>query len=552
LSTAADLLWYARNLRNVSRLVHRPLTPGAGHDLIRRLMETREERFLASAARYIYGHSRSPYLPLLRLAGCDYADLAAMVHQKGLERTLEALRDEGVWFSFEQFKGRQEVTRGGRMFRFAEGDFDNPFLRAGFQTTTGGSRSRGSPISIGLKFLEENFVPAIFLGLTALQVADLPTVLWSGGVGFIPLPLSFLNVGSPLARWFTMHDPGEPTVTARQRVLPTLARIIGLSRGVRIAAPEFAPVSAVDTVLSSLLDLRRRHGGCVITTSPSAAVRLVAAARRRGETLAGVTVLSGYEPLTATRAEEIRGAGARLGSIYAFSEGGVVGAACGDPQAADDMHFVACNMALVQHRRSMPEVGELNAFMFTSLGSLPPKILLNVESDDFGQVTLRRCGCPLDELGLHRHVAMVRSFTKLTAQGSTILGTDCVRILEEVLPREFGGRSVDYQLLEVEDEEHLTRLLLLVSPEVGPVDEQRVRQVFVDELRRTTSQGLRIWRQAEAVRVVRRDPVPTPRGKVLPFHTMAFAAFLRGGPAAGAPASGESPGLREASPARPT
>ncbi len=78
--------------------------------------------------------------------------------------------------------------------------------------------------------------------------------------------------------------------------------------------------------------------------------------------------------------------------------------------------------------------------------------MLNVESDDFGEFTTRRCGCVFDELGLGHHFAYVRSFTKLTGEGATLLGTDCVRILEEVLPREFGGRSIDYQLLETEDE----------------------------------------------------------------------------------------------------
>jgi hypothetical protein len=59
---------------------------------------------------------------------------------------------------------------------------------------------------------------------------------------------------------------------------------------------------------------------------------------------------------------------------------------------------------------------------------------------------------------------------------------------------------------------------------VGPVDEDRVRQRFIDELRdpaQTRSLMPPLWRQAETVQVVRRDPVPTARGKLLPFHTLA-------------------------------
>jgi len=189
------------------------------------------------------------------------------------------------------------------------------------------------------------------------------------------------------------------------------------------------------------------------------------------------------------------------------------------------------DFVLIPHRRPFGEIEELNAFMLTSLAAMPPKVMLNVEIDDFGEVTTRRCGCPLDALGLHQHLTYVRSFTKLTGEGSTILGTDCVRILEEVLPREFGGRSIDYQLLEVEDEQRLTRLLLLVSPDVGPVDERRVLERFIAEVRARTSQGMRMWRQAETIRVVRREPVATPRGKILPFHTQALTAYMAGGSA---------------------
>src|SRR3970282_2256616 len=168
---------------------------------------------------------------------------------------------------------------------------------------------------------------------------------------------------------------------------------------------------------------------------------------------------------------------------------------------------------------------------------------------DLSMVETRHCGCPLDELGLHQHLTYLRSCTKLTGEGSTILGTDCVRVLEEVLPREFGGRSIDYQLLEFEDADPLTRLILLVSPEVGPVDERRVLERFISEVRATTSRELRIWRQGETVQLTRRHPVATPRGKVLPFHTQALAAFL----GAGAPGAagllparpiGESAGVR--------
>lgn len=72
-------------------------------------------------------------------------------------------------------------------------------------------------------------------------------------------------------------------------------------------------------------------------------------------------------------------------------------------------------------------------------------------------------GCPLEDLGLTDHLRQVRSFSKLTGEGVTLIGSDVVHILEEVLPARYGGSPLDYQMMEVEDEDGFTRLWLLVS-----------------------------------------------------------------------------------------
>jgi hypothetical protein len=249
-----------------------------------------------------------------------------------------------------------------------------------------------------------------------------------------------------------------------------------------------------------------------LVTTPSAAVRVAGLAWDRGESLEGVRVLVGSEPLTPGKAEEIRRTGASVHVRYIFTEGGAAGTGCGDPAAPDDMHFMADSFALILHRRSMEGIGHLHTYMFTSLLQYAPKVMLNVESDDFGEFGIRRCGCPLDALGLHHHLAVVRSFTK--------------------------GTSVDYQLLEAEDEHRVTRLFLLVSPDVGPVDEQKVLARFVEELLRVPFSGApATWFQDQTIRVVRRHPVETPSGKLLPFHTQALAALRERLPAGAGPRS---------------
>jgi hypothetical protein len=103
----------------------------------------------------------------------------------------------------------------------------------------------------------------------------------------------------------------------------------------------------------------------------------------------------------------------------------------------------------------------------------------------------------------------------------TFIQLDLLGVLEDVLPARFGGVGADYQVIEEEDREGILRLSLIVSPRVGAVDPDAVRTVFLDALASqpgASRAGVTIWRRAETVRVVRRPPVPTAAGKILPFH----------------------------------
>ncbi|MGH2670444.1 MAG: hypothetical protein ACRDH5_15240, partial [bacterium] len=257
------------------------------------------------------------------------------------------------------------------------------------------------------------------------------------------------------------------------------------------------------------------------------AVRLSAEARRRGEALRGVQFITNGEPLTPGKAEEVCRAGARVASRYSMNEVGPVGVPCGVPAEADDMHLLTTTLAMIPSRRQFGDL-TADALMLTSLAPTAPKLLLNVEVDDFAKIEQRRCGCLWDELGCRTHLADVRSFTKLTGEGTTLLGSNCVHILERVLPEAFGGSSVDYQLVEAEDEARLTRLYLLISPRVGPVQEAAVLRRFGEALEATASRPMggkrTIWEQAQTIRVLRRDPIATGMGKLLPFHTLGVAS----------------------------
>jgi hypothetical protein len=186
------------------------------------------------------------------------------------------------------------------------------------------------------------------------------------------------------------------------------------------------------------------------------------------------------------------------------------------------VHFFRDYFALIQHARRVPGTElYVDAFLFTSLLPSAPKILLNVESDDYGIVETRDCGCPFQALGFSEHIRGVHSFQKLTGEGVTLVGSEMLKVLQEVLPNRFGGSSLDYQLVEEEDDQGFTRLILSVSPSVGPLDEQLVVETVHSALRKSSGaaeQAQAYWRQAGTLRVKREEPVWTSRGKLLPLH----------------------------------
>src|SRR5205823_5336205 len=109
---------------------------------------------------------------------------------------------------------------------------------------------------------------------------------------------------------------------------------------------------------------------------------------------------------------------------------------------------------------------------------------------------------------------------KLTGDGVTLVSSDMVRILDDVLPSRFGGSPIDYQLVEEEDERGFTRLTLVVHPRVDIADtDDLIETVFAELGGDPIAVGARsIWRQSGALRVARREPTVGSTGKV---HTLA-------------------------------
>ena len=192
----------------------------------------------------------------------------------------------------------------------------------------------------------------------------------------------------------------------------------------------------------------------------------------------------------------------------------------------DHCHALKDTIALTEHKISVPHSeSQVNAFLFTTLLYESLKIQLNVDMGDYGNYSAHTCECKLGDLGFDTHVDGIRSDEKLTGEGVTFVDADFFNIIENKLPKAFGGKSTDYQLIEEEDVRGLTRLKLVISPNIGDIDEERVTKAFIDLLRQSenspeswSQSGTYMWDQARTIRIKRDFPVPTRSGKILPFH----------------------------------
>lgn len=502
----------ARLARDLPSFLRHPLGPDEAARRIRHRLETRGQRFLALAQRAIFSEPRSPYRRLLANAGCEAGDLGGLVEREGLEGALTGLARQGVYLTFDEFKGRSPVVRGSTRLEFAPADFDNPSATAHVETRTGGSRGRAVPVRVSLAFLDEQAASTAVM-LAAHGLTGHETMLWlQGAFSGLGPALSFARLGRPPRAWFYPL----PSVPAGGRLAIAWARALCRGLGQRVAAPRFNDLHDARTLA---VHLARAAPTCVVTYA-SLAVRVANAARQSGLELAGTCFITMGEPFTAAKQRAVSAAGARAVPRYGFMEGGIVGYGCAAPSETDDMHLFADCLAVIPRRRETP-VGSVDALLFTSLLSSAPKVLLNVETGDEGRLEARACGCGLGALGLSVHVSRVHSFEKLSGEGMSFVGIDLHRILEDVLPARLGGTGDDYQVVEEEDDDGILRTILLVSPRAGALDERHALDVFLEALGaadRGGRIGADLWRRAGTVQVRRGWPLATGAGKVLPFH----------------------------------
>ncbi len=520
----SELRGFGSYLAALRRYLQQPLTQEEAVTRIRRQLERREDAFLEILGPGVFQNPRSPYLALFREAGVEQADVARLVRDEGLEPALERLYDVGVRVTLEESRGHSPIRRGGTEFPTRATDFANPLAASHFEVRTGGSRSGGTPV--GWNFALIDYAAGYnMLLLTAHGLQSAPTATWRPappGAAGLSAVLTHAKLEEPVRRWFSQTEPGWRGASAKHALLTRATVVVSRLAGRPLPMPEYTPPERADEVARWLAETKASGRLPSLVTTPGSAVRVCLAAREHGLDISGTVFRLGGEPYTDGRAAEVAAAGCGAIAGYYMAEfGGHVGMPCAAPEALDDVHLLTDKVAVILREKQVGPSAIVGALTYTTLHPSCPKLLINLESDDYASVRERDCGCLFGDAGFSLHLHDIRSYEKLTSEGTTFLGSDVIRLLEQVLPGRFGGSATDYQLVE-QEQQGVSRVAIVISPRVGDVDESRIVEAVISFLRsRGPAQAMMadVWNGSGTLHVVRREPYVTG-GKIQAVHVL--------------------------------
>jgi hypothetical protein len=518
----ADVRTGLRYARGLSRYLSSQLDPSTIDSAIRAAYGRRDLSFLSIVEHAIYARPDSPYRPLLASAGVELGDIVTLVHADGIEAALDRLYDAGVHVSLDEFKGSRPIVRPGLTVDSTAASFDNPLAVGDFALSSSGSRGQRRRMLVDLTLLEHEAVIESVLA-RELEGLERPLGMWRPvppGVAGLKIALRAAKQGRPIRVWFSQEPMSFRGDNARHSVLTAISALVGRARGGLIPWPQHVPLGEAWRVAAWLASQRAGGPAAVLDTSVSSAVRVCRAALDRGLDISGTVIRLGGEPYTSGKARLFVEAGARAFVNYSMAELGRIGLACAAPEAPDDVHVMEEKVAVIQRPQAVGGGATVDALFITTVHPASPKVMLNVDSGDYARLTRRRCGCPFDALGYQRHLLHIRSHDKLTTEGMHFIGDDVMTIIDQVLPSKFGGNPTDYQFVERE-EGGLTKVNLVVSPRLGPLDEAELRRVVLDALASggaVQSMMVERWRSGDTLRVERREPYATSTAKILALH----------------------------------
>jgi len=525
LSLFSELKLFANFAAGLRAYLAKPLTP---EECLRRLqdgLKSRESGLLDVVRNGIYAVEDSPYRKLLAHAQITLRDIEDSVHRLGIEDTLQFLLESGVYLTLDEFKGRKPIRRGNLELTVSTRDFDNPMTIGQIESRTGGSRSTGTRISMDLTHYEQDAIYDYISDLS-FGMLDRPCALWKPVPPFstgLKSTMSYLKTGRRVERWFSQNKRGVSSQAIKHYASTTLAILASRFIGPPIPSPQHVPLREARRIAEWLAENTAAGTYAYLNTNVASAVRIVLAAKDNNLDITESFFRVGGEPLTEAKAAIIASAGCEVRSHYSMGEQGRLGIGCASPNAIDDVHILLDKIAVIQKEKILDGNNTIQANFYTSLMSTPPKLMLNVESGDYGVLERRDCGCRIGELGFALHFNSIRSYEKLTSEGMNFLGSDLLRLVEEVLPTMFGGNSLDYQLLESEVQ-GLPKVNLVVSPRVGSISDTAVIATVIEFLN-TCSGGKgrygQRWSEGNTLRILRQDPITTgAASKVHALHVL--------------------------------
>jgi hypothetical protein len=519
----------ARGLREMIRL---PLASDP-EAVLREQMENRAGRFLGALRQIVFANPQHPYFKMFEEAQCSFDDLNHLVLSRGLEPALEALRQAGVWLSHDEFKGKEPIVRNGRHIAADTASFQNPLAPGVLEICSSGSSGASTQAPASLLFRAHRncyesltfreFDRANWRWITLSPILPAP---WG-----LSRPVLAHKLGVKAEHWYAagghLRDSGH--YRAVTRFLVAEARWLG----VPMPPLSFLPPNDFTPAAEDIARARSRGRRTFVTGVAGSCVRVAAAALERGLDISGTRFYTAGEALTDAKAEVVRRAGAEAFATYWVSELGQVGASCSQIGGANRVHLFHDAVAAITHRRKAPGTDvEVDSMLFTSLLPFAPFFVINLEPGDHGVLRPASCNCEFSRFGFTAVISDIYSYTKLTGHGTTLVGTDILRILEEALPARFGGSPGDYQLVEQEAGTE-TRMVLRVNPQIGKVPAAEIRDFFLSEIRKLFGGALtsRTWIHAASVEVLLEAPIIGRTGKILPLHLLGpdHAARVRPG-----------------------
>ncbi len=532
--TATDAVRGVGFLTGLVAHLRHPVSIEAARAAVRTRLASRETELVALVREAIYADPTSPYRALLIHAGCEPGDLEALVLREGVEGALGVLFRAGVYLTDSELKGAQPVVRGGVTLRLSPARIRTRLSTVPATSVPGrADRRRTVP-------LREAFFPDLTVDPQLALHARGPTswrhALWGWPSDGAVLSLTRLSgPGFRPVRWFSRITAAAsgfgPKAVGIAWLVPGVTRACGVPLPAIEPVPLEEPAAILDWMQAEL-----RRGATPHLVVPSAAgVSLCSFAARRGIELRGAQITLTSEPVTPWRAAVVARTGAAMAVTYGAKETGQIAHGCLAPAGADKMHLYRDSYALVCAGADGARVGlPSDALLVTGLRRAWPNVVLNVALGDRATVTARECGCPLRQVGWTTLVHDVRSFQKLKLGGLPIDHGGLVRLLDDVLPRRFGGGPGDYQLTELVDDlvDGQPRIRLHADPRLGPLDEAVLYRTVLEGVVGLGIPVTGLWRAPTWFSVDRRPPVAEPSGKILHVHRAASRLAPRNGPAA--------------------